>query len=197
MFSLGSVTSGIPLDWAAVDNGPGVNLLKDFSDDTVKHIGEKIRQVKGEGDVVVASIHWGTNWGYQIPDEQIEFAHRLIDHAGFDVIHGHSSHHVKRIEVYRDKPILYGCGDFLNDYEGIGAYKPFRGDLSLMYFLTMDALTGDLICMQMTPMQIKHFRVNQASRNDTLWLKDTLNSEGKRSGIAIELEGNNKLTGHW
>ncbi len=77
MFSLGAATSGIPLDWAAVDNGPGVNLLKDFSDDTVKHIGEKIRQVKGEGDVVVASIHWGTNWGYQIPDEQIEFAHRI------------------------------------------------------------------------------------------------------------------------
>ena len=28
-------------------------------------------------------------------------------------------------EVYRDKLILYGCGDFLNDYEGIGGYQPF------------------------------------------------------------------------
>ena len=35
-----------------------------------------------------------------------------------DVIHGHSSHHVKAIEVYNGKLVLYGCGDFRNDYEG-------------------------------------------------------------------------------
>jgi len=32
-----------------------------------------------------------------------------------DIIHGHSSHHVKAIEVYKEKLILYGCGDFLSD----------------------------------------------------------------------------------
>jgi len=30
--------------------------------------------------------------------------------------------------------ILYGCGDFLNDYEGIRGYEEYRGDLALMYF---------------------------------------------------------------
>ena len=77
----------------------------------------------------MASIHWGDNWGYDIPREQTTFAHKLIDEAGVDVIHGHSSHHPKGIEVYKDKPIIYGCGDFIDDYEGISGYENFRDDL--------------------------------------------------------------------
>ena len=34
-------------------------------------------------------------------------------------MHGHSSHHPRPIEVYRGKLILYGCGDLVDDYEGI------------------------------------------------------------------------------
>ena len=51
------------------------------------------------GDLVVASIHWGGNWGYAIPARHRRFAHALIDAAGVDVVHGHSSHHPKAIEV--------------------------------------------------------------------------------------------------
>lgn len=79
------------------------------------------------------------------------FAHRLIDEAGVDIIHGHSSHHVKAIEVYKDKLILYGCGDFLNDYEGIGGYEEFRADLALMYFATVEPSTGKVFDLHMTP----------------------------------------------
>jgi len=46
-----------------------------------------------------------------------------------DIVHGHSSHHVKGIEVHRGKLILYGCGDFIDDYEGIKGYEAFRDDL--------------------------------------------------------------------
>jgi hypothetical protein len=31
-------------------------------------------------------------------------------------------------------PILYGCGDFITDYEGIEGYEQFRGDLAIAYF---------------------------------------------------------------
>jgi poly-gamma-glutamate synthesis protein (capsule biosynthesis protein) len=41
------------------------------------------------------------------------------------------------MEVYKGKLILYGCGDFLNDYEGIGGYEYYRDGLALMY-LWMD-----------------------------------------------------------
>ena len=63
----------------------------------------------------------------------------LIDNAAVDIIHGHSSHHIKGIEIYKGKPVIYGSGDFINDYEGIGGHEYFRGDLSLMYFVTFDS----------------------------------------------------------
>jgi len=197
VFSFGSVTSGIPLSWAALEDRPGVNLLKDLSDKTVQHIKEKVQEVKQKGDIVVASIHWGSNWGYKIPRVQTEFAHKLIDYAGIDVIHGHSSHHIRPIEVYKDKPIIYGCGDFLNDYEGISGYEEFRDDLVLMYFMSMDPSTGNLVSMRMTPLQIKHFRLNQASRADALWLRNTLNRECKKFGTRVELITDNTLTLQW
>ena len=81
-------------------------------------------------DVIVASIHWGGNWGYRTRDEEIRFAHQLIEH-GIAVVHGHSSHHVKTAEIHSDRLVLYGCGDFVNDYEGISGYEVFRSDLRL------------------------------------------------------------------
>jgi poly-gamma-glutamate synthesis protein (capsule biosynthesis protein) len=197
VFSYGSVTSGIPFSWAASEDSPGVNLLKDLSHKTVRHITEKVRAVKQWGDIVVASIHWGSNWGYDIPPDHTEFAHKLIDDAGIDVIHGHSSHHVKGIEVYKDKLIIYGSGDFLNDYEGIPGYEDFRDDLGLMYFVSVDPSTGKLDHLQMTPTQIKHFRVNRATGADALWLRDTLNREGEKLGTRVELSRDNRLILHW
>jgi poly-gamma-glutamate capsule biosynthesis protein CapA/YwtB (metallophosphatase superfamily) len=197
MFSYGLATSGIPISWAASADRPGVNLLADLSDQTIRHIKAKVEEVEQPGDVVVASIHWGSNWGYDIPSEQSVFAHKLIDEAGVDVIHGHSSHHVKGIEVYQGKPIVYGAGDFLNDYEGIGGYEHSRPDLVLMYFVSVDPATGKLIHLQMTPMQIMHFKVNRASSADALWLTDLLNREGEQFGTQVEINPDSTLTLRW
>lgn len=197
VFSLGSETSGIPQEWAAAENRPGVCLLKDFSDKTVQYLGERVQKIKRQRDIVIASIHWGGNWGYEIPHEQINFAHKLVDDAGVDVIHGHSSHHIKGIEVYKDRPVIYGCGDFLNDYEGISGYESFRGDLGFMYFASLEPLGGKLIHMQMIPTQIKRFRVNRASASDAGWLRNVLNREGKRFGTRAELNRDYALTLQW
>jgi len=197
VFSYGLQSSGIPFSWAASEDSPGVNLLRSLSDPTVRHIKEQVDAVKQQRDIVVASIHWGSNWGYDIRPEQREFAHKLIDDAGVDIIHGHSSHHVKGIEVHKGRPIIYGCGDFLNDYEGISGYENFRDDLALMYFLSMDPSTGKLICLHMMPTQIKHFRANRASRVDVLWLRDVLNREGKKFGTRVEMNKDNTLTLKW
>lgn len=197
IFSFGLESSGIPLSWAAAADKPGVNLLTDLSDNTVRHIAQSVRRIKHKGDIVVASIHWGGNWGYKIPAAQKEFAHRLIDQADVDVVHGHSSHHVKGIEVYKERLILYGCGDFINDYEGIGGYEEFRADLSLMYFVTIDPADGKLSRLQMIPTQIKRFRVNRASTDDTLWLKNILNREGNRFGAQVIPDKNNSFTLRW
>jgi poly-gamma-glutamate synthesis protein (capsule biosynthesis protein) len=197
VFAFGLGTSGIPSGWGAEDQKPGVNLLKGLSDKSLLNIQQKVVEVKRKGDIVVASIHWGSNWGYGIPREQTVFAHRLIDETGVDIIHGHSSHHVRAIEVYKDKLILYGCGDFLNDYEGISGYEEFRADLSLMYFATVDPPTGKLLGLQLTPTQIRRFKVIRASNVDTLWLTDILNREGATFGTNVKMSEDNRLTLQW
>lgn len=187
VFGLGDDSSGIPWLWDALDDRPGVNLLPDLSGATVRQIAEQVSAVKRKNDCVVASIHWGGNWGYEIADAQREFAHQLIDQAQVDVVHGHSSHHPKGIEIYKGKPILYGCGDFLNDYEGIGGHEEFRSDLSLMYFVTLDLETGKLVRLIMTPMQIRRFRLNNVQPDDAHWLQQVLDRESRLLGAKVEL----------
>ena len=193
-FSLGSVTSGIPPEWAASEEKPGVNLLEKS---TIPRIAEAVRRVRQPGDIVVASIHWGENWGYEIPREQRTLAHRLIDEAEVDVLHGHSSHHPIGIEVHRGKPILYGCGDFLNDYEGIGGTERFRSDLALMYLVSMDASTGELARLEMTPFRIRRFRLNRVPREDARWLREVLGREGAKLGTKVELGARDRLALGW
>jgi poly-gamma-glutamate capsule biosynthesis protein CapA/YwtB (metallophosphatase superfamily) len=124
----GTATSGIPPSWAAAEDRPGVDFLFDLSNETAAAIEERVRETRRSQDITIASIHWGPNWGYQVPAEHVRFAHRLID-SGVDIVHGHSSHHPRPIEVYRNRLILYGCGDFINDYEGISGHERDRGDL--------------------------------------------------------------------
>src|SRR5690606_33213705 len=116
-------------------------------------------------DVLIASIHWGSNWGFAVPHGHVEFARRLID-GGVDIVHGHSSHHARPIEVYRDKLILYGCGDFIDDYEGIGGHEEFRDDLRLLYFATLERGTGRLVHLRVAPMQARKMRLLRASSED-------------------------------
>ncbi len=197
VFAAGTADSGIPRDWAATDREPGVALLPDLSDRTIGRLTELVHGMKRQGDIAVLSIHWGGNWGYEVPLEQQKFAHKVIDVAGIDVIHGHSSHHPKGIEVYRGKPIFYGCGDFLNDYEGIAGYEEYRSHLVLMYFVTMDLSTGRLLALEMTPLQIKRLRLNNVEGPDAHWLRDMLDREGKRLGTQVTLGGDNCLTLQW
>lgn len=197
VFAFGSTSSGIPQSWAATDAMPGVNLLADMSERSIRAISRQVKALKQPGDIVVASIHWGGNWGYRIAPGQRAFAHALIERADVDIIHGHSCHHAKGIEVYHGRLILYGCGDFLNDYEGIKGYEEFRDDLALMYFVTVDPSDGRLVRLAVTPLQTRNFRLNRATPKDSRWLSRTLNREGKTLGTQVELTADNTLRLVW
>lgn len=80
----------------------------------------------------------GAPTGAMILQAHRQFAHRLIDEAGVCLVHGQSSHHPIGVEIYRGRPILCGCGDFINDYEGIRGYEALRPHLALAYFVDID-----------------------------------------------------------
>ena len=108
---------------------------------------------------------------------------------GVHAVHGHSSHHVKGIEVHAGQPILYGCGDLLTDYEGIRRHERFRGDLSLLYLVSLDA-AGALAKLEMVPMRMWRFRITHAGSDDTRWLASVLAVCGRslRTSVAIEAD---------
>jgi poly-gamma-glutamate synthesis protein (capsule biosynthesis protein) len=185
VLAFGSETSGIPASWAASPRRPGVHLLADLSTRTLAGIRRMVEGIKRTCDVVVASVHWGSNWGFEVPGEHVEFARGLV-RAGVDVVHGHSSHHVRPIEVFEDRLILYGCGDFIDDYEGIPGHEALRDDLALMYFPVLDARTGRLVDLHLTPMRIRNFRATRASPDEARWLRDTISRESRRFGVRLD-----------
>ncbi len=197
VFAFGLASSGVPREWAARRGRAGVNFLGSVSAATADEVARQVHAARRAGDLVAASIHWGPNWGYDLDRAEREFARRLIDAGAVDLVHGHSSHHAKAIEVYRDKLILHGCGDFINDYEGIGGYESFRPELSLMYFPTLEAATGRLLRMRLAPMRMRGFRLGRAADADSRWLERTLNREGRALGTRVEPGANGGLELRW
>lgn len=183
--SVAMTTAGVPESWAASRHRPGVWLIRDPSQrDAADDVATQMRARTRDGDITIASVHWGSNWGYAIAPSEIAFAHRLID-AGIDIVHGHSSHHPRPIEIYRGKSILYGCGDVIDDYEGIGGHEAFRSDLRLLYLVSTDLATGGLISLQMIPLRVRQMRLERAAQADAEWLRKTMEHTSRRFGTRV------------
>ena len=190
IFAAATNDAGVPVEWTATATRSGVHRLPDLSNHTVDRIAALVRRHRKPGDRVLFSIHWGGNWGYAIAPDKRRFAHGLIDAAGVDLVHGHSSHHPRAIEFHKDRAILYGCGDFINDYEGIPGHEDYRGELGLMYFPTLDATTGRLRDFDLVPTRLHRFRVERARGDDRNWLFERLRREYRPFGTDVASEPN-------
>ncbi|MCW8384768.1 CapA family protein [Fluoribacter dumoffii] len=187
VFSMGLTSSGIFKEWAATRERPGVWLLSDLGKHTINQIKSVIEYFRKTEDLCIVSIHWGGNWGYEIPESHQQFAHILIDELGVNIIHGHSSHHPIGIELYNQGLILYGCGDLINDYEGISGWEEFKSDLSLMYFLAFDAQL-QLKQLELVPMVRKNFKLRYASKDECQWMTKKLVQCSREFKTSFELD---------
>jgi poly-gamma-glutamate capsule biosynthesis protein CapA/YwtB (metallophosphatase superfamily) len=192
---VGTESSGIPSSWSAGDDRAGVWLLRSLSSTAVDEIGAALAEVSRPEDVTVVSIHWGPNWGYEIPLSHRRFAHALIEQAGVDVVHGHSSHHPIGIEIHRGRPILYGCGDLINDYEGIGGHEQFQPGLGILY-LPAFGETG-ISRLEMVPLRMRRFRLQHPDHDDIARLARTLTHASRTFGTRVEETGNGRLRAMW
>jgi poly-gamma-glutamate capsule biosynthesis protein CapA/YwtB (metallophosphatase superfamily) len=192
-FAFGAPSSGIPYEWAATDNTPGVHVIPTLSDTAADELCRQVRQARQPGDLTVVSAHWGGNWGYRVAADQVRFAHRLVD-GGVHMVHGHSSHHPRPIEVYRGKLILYGCGDLVDDYEGIRGHDQYRHDLRLLYLPRLNPISGELVELRMAPLQARQMRLHRASHRDARWLKTVLDEVSRSFGSRIDLGSDGLLS---
>jgi poly-gamma-glutamate capsule biosynthesis protein CapA/YwtB (metallophosphatase superfamily) len=188
VYSLAAESSGAPAFWAARPDRPGVNLT-DLSVQAAEVLAAGIRAARRPGDVAVASIHWGGNWGYHVPEAHRIFARRLIGAGGVSIVHGHSSHHPLGVEMAEDALALYGCGDFLNDYEGIGGYEAYRSELAVGYVAEVDPADGSVTGLEGHPFRIARLRLNHASGEETEWLAKRLDRESAPLGVRVRATG--------
>lgn len=171
LFAWALASSGVPADWGARFDRPGVALLPAIDAGTAKWMAHCIRRQRRAGDRLAVALHWGANWVPVVPEAHRWLARQLIDLAGVDLVVGHSSHHPLPLELHAGRLILYGCGDLINDYAGLPAHGPWRPDLVCLYATDLDRRSGELLRLTIHPFQLRRFRLHRAAAADRqlLW----------------------------
>lgn len=176
IFAFASGCSGTPSTWGATDTKAGIVYLPALQNEKAVQEALKIvqrvfrihqqqdadvddpRQQQKSRPIRIVSIHMGPNWANKGEHEnerywRRQFVHALIDNYNVDMIYGHSSHHCRGMEVYKNKLILHGTGDLINDYEGfenIGEEQ--YNKLGGIYVVDLHTLTGNFHQLRMIPM---------------------------------------------
>ena len=168
-------------DYAATEKSGGINYIpislkeKDFS-----MVRDAIKQAKAVSDLVVFSIHWGPNMRQRPTRLFREFARAVID-CGADIFHGHSAHIFQGIEIYKGKPILYDCGDFVDDYY-VGEDK---NDEQLIFFIIVGK-DNNIEKLELVPLFISSCQVNFAEYETFERICERIKLLSKEMGTKVE-----------
>ena len=94
----------------ATETSPGSNPL-----DPVQQY-YAIKKARVKADIVLVIVHGG-NEHYQLPSPRMQDTYRFFVDAGADAVINHHQHCYSGYEIYREKPIFYGLGNFCFDNE--------------------------------------------------------------------------------
>lgn len=106
----------------ADESNPGVNPYEySWIESCVKKAQSDYPEAK-----VITVFHWNYELEQYPQPADREFAFHLID-LGVDAVVGHYAHIIQSFEIYNDKPIFYGLGNFYfpsGDYTGFDLHFP-------------------------------------------------------------------------
>jgi poly-gamma-glutamate capsule biosynthesis protein CapA/YwtB (metallophosphatase superfamily) len=150
-------------DWEATSDLAGIFYVPvDLGDSCVKTLLDVVRRCKDAVDLLIVSAHWGPNWGYAPPKEHVALGHALVD-AGANIVFGHSCHVFRGIEMYRGRPILYGAGNFVDDY---AVDEIERNDESFVFMVEINE--EETMGLRLYPTVIRNFQARRASAAEAL-----------------------------
>lgn len=186
-----------PSDWAKV---PGFSFI-DYTVTTRQRLKKLILETSNSESnarrpLKIFSVHWGPNYSWQPSEDIKSLAHYLVDECGIDIIHGHSSHHIQGVEIYKGKLIIYGCGDFVDDYAMVPEY---RNDLSAVWRVNVieDGPDLKLDSLGIFPTRIKTFQAQrlELGEADFGWFRERLATLCSEFGTHVggELGEDNQL----
>jgi poly-gamma-glutamate synthesis protein (capsule biosynthesis protein) len=81
-----------------------------------------VRALRPRVDTLVTYFHWGVSGMEELAEYQQLVAHDVIDH-GADLVIGSHAHVPQATEVYQDRVILYGLGNFAFDWTSMGGHR--------------------------------------------------------------------------
>ncbi|KXL43079.1 hypothetical protein M433DRAFT_5962 [Acidomyces richmondensis BFW] len=177
-----------PHDWAKISTFH----LFDYSRSAYEHFKQVITAPSSKHAALkIISVHWGPNYSWHPSEEIIDLAHYFIDECGIDIVHGHSSHHCQGVEIYKGKLIIYGSGDFIDDY---AVNKIYRNDLGGIWMVHA-AENGEggglrLKRLELYPTRIENFLVRrlEGKERDSEWLRRKIKSLSKEFDTEWEVE---------
>lgn len=76
-----------------------------------------IKEAKQNADYVIVIVHGGHEH-YQLPSPRMQETYRFFVDAGADAVINHHQHCYGGYEIYKEKPIFYGLGNFCFDEDG-------------------------------------------------------------------------------
>ncbi|OAG36501.1 hypothetical protein AYO21_09308 [Fonsecaea monophora] len=189
-----------PSEWSAVDTfnyitytGKGRETIEG------RLLAKDDSEGQGKVGLKVVSMHWGPNYRWHPAQEIIDLAHWMIDECGVDLIHGHSSHHLQGVEIYNGKLIVYGCGDFVDDY----AVDPnYRNDLSAAWRVSVsekaerkEGESGlEIKRLEVFPNRIESFQAHllEADDPDHDWVENTFRRLCLQFGTQVQKDSGNE-----
>jgi poly-gamma-glutamate synthesis protein (capsule biosynthesis protein) len=173
-------------EWEATETKPGVFYVPiDPSDSRAKKLVRLVRQTRKVVDMLIVSLHWGSNWGYEPPIEHQEFA-RLLGDVGADVIFGHSAHVFRGVQIYAGRPILYSTGNFIDDY---AIDRVERNDESFVFVLETE--DSNFSRLKLFPTVIENCSARRAigSEKDAIEQKMQFLCESMKSRSVMKKDG--------
>lgn len=100
-----------PMIWQT-ENGLTIGvygLSYEMQTPPMEEVAATLREMGAE--LLILSMHWGSEYSYVAHDYQKELAHQAID-AGIDIVYGHHPHVLQPMEEYGDGIIYYSLGNF-------------------------------------------------------------------------------------
>lgn len=124
-------------------NQPGISNV----DEEV--IKQEIAEAKKHADIIIVTLHWGTEYKDQ-PDERQKYLGHLAIDAGADLIVGNHPHWIQPVEIYKGKLITYAHGNFI--FDQMWSQKTREGVVGKYTFYDKQ-----LVDIEFLPVQIENY----------------------------------------
>jgi poly-gamma-glutamate synthesis protein (capsule biosynthesis protein) len=173
-------------DFAAIETRPGIAYLNlEDEEKAIEQIREDLLQMKkAKVDWPILSLHWGPNMVLRPSIRFKHFAHAVID-SGFKILFGHSAHVFHGVEIYKNCPIFYSTGDFVDDYY---VDPDFKNDHQL--FFELEVKGSDLDRITLHPIFIQKCQTVPAKEEQFEYIVKKMTGLCKEMGTKVEQKGN-------